>query len=91
MNVLRLDEVGRRLRDIYMTKFQYGFPFLTKLEVEESPEEPSMVLAEEIKQFPIYVLVLMEEGVGQTHLSYLLYVQIRDEFKELGLEMPTEV
>ena len=36
MNVLRLDEVGRRLRDIYMTKFQYGFPFLTKLEVEES-------------------------------------------------------
>ena len=65
MNVLRLDEVGRRLRDIYMTKFQYGFPFLTKLEVEESPEEPSMVLAEEFKQFPIYVLVLMEEAQGR--------------------------
>ena len=91
MNELRLDEVGRRLRDMYMTKFQYGFPFLTKLEVDESPEEPPMVLAEEFKQFPIYGLVLTEEGAGQTHLSYLLYVRIRDEFKELGLEMPTEV
>ena len=60
---------------MYMTKFQYGFPFLTKLEVEESPEEPPMVLAEEFKQFPIYGLVLTEEGAGQTHLSYLLYVR----------------
>jgi hypothetical protein len=87
----RLDDLGRRLRDMYIAKFRYGFPFVTKMEFCESPDYPSLVLAEEFKQFPSYDIALTEEGAGPAHLTYLLYVRIRAEFKELGLEMPTEV
>ena len=91
MDETRLDELGRRLRNMYITKFQYGFPFVTRYGITESPEEPPMVLEEEFKEFPIYGITLTEEGAGQAHLTYLLYVRIRQEFQELGLEMPTAV
>ena len=61
---------------MYITRYKYGFPFVTKYDSSESPDYPPLVLAHEFKGFADYGIVLTEEGAGEKHFSYLLYVRI---------------